>query len=316
MILVIYQLAGNFCPDSAQTGNPDIHGLSLSGLNVKISPYPYRTAPIPVQPSLPQFGGNGRNSAICLQCCFMFWDATSTIRFRVWLALTSKVGLERTKKAEKMILLIDNHDSFTWNLWHFLSDLGAELRVIRNDEMAVDEVLALKPDAVVISPGPCTPNEAGICIDLVRAAGTTPVLGVCLGFQAAGMAFGGSIKRLDPPVHGKLSPIIHQDKGLMKGCANPVAVTRYHSLILDRKTLPDCFEITAETEDGIVMGISHKDKPIYGLLFHPESIASINGYRMLANFLDQTGLVSLSEKRLAELEKHTLNLSERYPELV
>jgi anthranilate synthase/aminodeoxychorismate synthase-like glutamine amidotransferase len=218
-------------------------------------------------------------------------------------------------KEGMMIILVDNYDSFTWNLWHFLSDLGAEVRVIRNDEMSVDEALALKPDAFVISPGPCTPYDAGICIDLVKsAAGNVPVMGVCLGFQSIGVAFGGSIKRIDPPVHGKLSMVIHQDKGLMKGCANPVAVTRYHSLILDRKSLPDCFEITAETESGLVMGISHKDLPVHGLLFHPESIASVNGYRMLANFLDQTGVIPLSDKRLEELEEHTLNLAERYPE--
>lgn len=214
-----------------------------------------------------------------------------------------------------MIVLIDNYDSFTWNLWHFLSDLGVEVVTIRNDEKSVDEILAMKPDGIVISPGPCTPYEAGICIDLIKAAaGKIPMMGVCLGFQSMGIAFGGTLKRVDPPVHGKLSLIRHHDQSLMKGCANPVAVTRYHSLILDRETLPDCFDITAETVGGLIMGISHKEMAIHGLLFHPESIASVNGYRMFANFLDQTGLMPLSEERLNVLEAQTLNLAERYPE--
>ncbi|MCE2516963.1 MAG: aminodeoxychorismate/anthranilate synthase component II [Alphaproteobacteria bacterium] len=214
-----------------------------------------------------------------------------------------------------MIVLIDNYDSFTWNLWHFLSDLGVEVVTIRNDEKTVEEIMAMKPDALVISPGPCTPYEAGICLDLIKhAAGKLPIMGVCLGFQSIGIAFGASLKRVDPPVHGKLSMIQHNDDGLMAGCAKPVAVTRYHSLILDRDSLPDCLKITAETESGLVMGIEHKEFPIHGLLFHPESIASVNGYRMLANFLNLAGLAPLSNSRLAELEAHTLNLAERYPE--
>lgn len=214
-----------------------------------------------------------------------------------------------------MVILIDNYDSFTWNLWHFLSDLGVEVVTIRNDEKSVDEVIAMKPDALVISPGPCTPYEAGICLDLIKAAaGKFPIMGVCLGFQSIGINFGAKLTRIDPPVHGKLSMIKHDDLGLMNGCANPVPVTRYHSLILDRETIPDCLTITAETESGVVMGIQHKEHQIHGLLFHPESIASVNGYRMLANFLDLAGLMPLSNERLAELEKHTLNLAERYPE--
>ena len=214
-----------------------------------------------------------------------------------------------------MIILIDNYDSFTWNLWHFLSDLGAEVVTIRNDAKTPEEIMAMKPEALVISPGPCTPEQAGICLDLIKlAAGRVPIMGVCLGFQSIGMAFGATLKRVDPPVHGKLSMIKHNDKGMMAGCANPVAVTRYHSLILDRDSLPDVLEITAETESGIVMGIQHKDLPIQGVLFHPESIASVNGYRMLANFLNIAGIVPLSNSTLAELERHTLNLAERYPD--
>ena len=214
-----------------------------------------------------------------------------------------------------MIILIDNYDSFTWNLWHFLSDLGADVKTIRNDAHTPEEIMAMKPEALVISPGPCTPEQAGICLGLIKlAAGQVPIMGVCLGFQSIGMAFGASLKRVDPPVHGKLSMIKHTDKGMMAGCEQPVAVTRYHSLILDRDSLPDDLEITAETETGIVMGIQHKTLPIHGVLFHPESIASVNGYRMLANFLAIAGIAPLSNSKLAELEQHTLNLAERYPD--
>ena len=214
-----------------------------------------------------------------------------------------------------MIILIDNYDSFTWNLWHFLSDLGGDVITIRNDAKTPEEIMAMKPDALVISPGPCTPEQAGICLDLIKlAAGQVPIMGVCLGFQSIGMAFGATLERVNPPVHGKLSMIRHNDKGMMAGCAQPVAVTRYHSLILNRESLPDELEITAETESGIVMGIQHRDLPIHGVLFHPESIASVNGYRMLANFLNIAGIAPLSNSLLVELESQTLNLAERYPD--
>ena len=214
-----------------------------------------------------------------------------------------------------MVLLIDNYDSFTWNLWHFLSDLGVEVETRRNDEITVDDVIALSPSAIVISPGPCTPHEAGICLDLVKAvAGKIPLMGVCLGFQSIGVAFGAGLKRVDPPVHGKLSMIRHEGKGLMAGCPDPVAVTRYHSLILDRDTLPDCFDVTAETENGIVMGISHQDMNLHGLLFHPESIATVSGYRMFANFLNGAGLINLDEDRLTSLEEQVLDLAARFPD--
>jgi anthranilate synthase/aminodeoxychorismate synthase-like glutamine amidotransferase len=214
-----------------------------------------------------------------------------------------------------MIMLIDNYDSFTWNLWHFLSDLGVEVQTCRNDEMTAEEVIAAKPQAIIISPGPCTPHEAGICLDLVKAAaGHIPMMGVCLGYQSIGIAFGAKLKQIDPPVHGKLSMIHHDGKGLMAGCASPVAVTRYHSLVLERETLPDCFDITAETEAGIVMGISHREMNLHGLLFHPESIATVNGYRMLANFLNGAGLVNLDDERIKTLETQTLDLVTRFPD--
>lgn len=214
-----------------------------------------------------------------------------------------------------MILLVDNYDSFTWNLWHFLSDLGVEVETRRNDTITVDEVKELNPDAIVISPGPCTPFEAGICLDLIKSvAGDIPIMGVCLGFQSIGVAFGASLKRVDPPVHGKLSLIRHHGKGLMAGCPDPVAVTRYHSLVIDRETLPECFEITAETSSGLIMGMHHREMPLHGLLFHPESIATVTGYRMLANFLDFCGIMPLDEDRLGRLETQILNLHERYPE--
>ena len=214
-----------------------------------------------------------------------------------------------------MIVLIDNYDSFTWNLWHFLSDLGAEVITIRNDEKTPEQIMAMQPEALVISPGPCTPYEAGICIDLIKlAAGRVPIMGVCLGFQSIGVAFGAKMGRIDPPVHGKLSLVTHSNQGLMAGCVEPVAVTRYHSLILERDSLPPELTITAETASGLVMGIEHKTLPIHGLLFHPESIASVDGYRMLANFLDLAGIAPLSNSALDRLSKNTLNLAARYPD--
>lgn len=215
-----------------------------------------------------------------------------------------------------MLILIDNYDSFTWNLWHFLSDLGVEVITIRNDEKTVDEIIAMEPQAIVISPGPCTPYDAGICLDLIPAVAEAniPLMGVCLGFQAIGVAFGANIKRVSPPVHGKLSLIDHDGKTLLAECSKPIAVTRYHSLILDKETIPPCLEITALSKDGIAMGISHKTHNIHGVLFHPESIASVNGYRILANFLNLAGITSINDEAIIELEKHTLNLAERYPQ--
>jgi anthranilate synthase component 2 len=186
-----------------------------------------------------------------------------------------------------MILLIDNYDSFTFNLVHFLGDLGAECDVRRNDTLTAAEAIALRPDAVVLSPGPCTPNEAGICLELIAqaAASRIPVLGVCLGHQAIGQVFGGTVIRAPKPVHGKTSPIYHNDSGLFAGLPSPFSATRYHSLVVERDTLPSALTVTAWTEDGLIMGLAHRSLPIYGVQFHPESIASERGHDILANFL-------------------------------
>jgi anthranilate synthase component 2 len=200
-----------------------------------------------------------------------------------------------------MLTLIDNYDSFTYNLVHFLGELGAECRVYRNDKVSVDEVLDEGPEAIVMSPGPCTPNEAGICLELVKRAGAeVPMLGVCLGHQAVGQAYGGKIVSAPVLMHGKLSTIrvIGADAsstrntgtGIFAGLPAEFEATRYHSLIVDRNTLPDCFEITAETGDGVVMGLQHKTHPVHGVQFHPESIASEYGHALLANFLDLAGI--------------------------
>ena len=183
--------------------------------------------------------------------------------------------------------LIDNYDSFTFNLVHYLGELGAEVVVWRNDEISVDEILAGQPDAIVLSPGPCTPNEAGVCLELVEAASVTiPMLGVCLGHQAIGQAFGGKIVRAPAPMHGKVSTISHNSRGLFAGLNGPFRATRYHSLVVDRATAPCELAITAETDDGLIMAIEHIDRPAYGVQFHPESIASEHGRRILQNFLD------------------------------
>lgn len=189
-------------------------------------------------------------------------------------------------------MLIDNYDSFTYNLVHFLGELGAACEVHRNDKIAVDEVLRLKPKAVVLSPGPCTPNEAGICLDLVAAAAREqlPVLGVCLGHQAIAQVFGGKVVRAPLPMHGKLSTVRHTGKGVLDGLPAKFEVTRYHSLIVERASLPSSLEVTAETPDGIIMGLQHKTHPIHGVQFHPESIASECGHDLLANFLTLAGL--------------------------
>lgn len=189
-----------------------------------------------------------------------------------------------------MLLLIDNYDSFTYNLVHYLGELGAESVVVRNDKITVAEVMANKPKAIVLSPGPCTPNEAGICLDLIKAAGPTiPLLGVCLGHQSIGQSYGGKVIRAPQPMHGKLSTITHTNKGIFEGLPPSFQITRYHSLIVERATLPGCLEITAETADGIIMGLQHKTHPVHGVQFHPESIASEQGHALLANFLKLAG---------------------------
>ena len=185
-----------------------------------------------------------------------------------------------------MILLIDNYDSFTFNLVHFLGDVGAQCEVWRNDKISVADALARAPEAIVMSPGPCTPNEAGICLDLVAAAaGKVPVLGVCLGHQAIGQAFGGNVVRAPVPMHGKVSRIFHAGTDILEGLPSPFSATRYHSLIVDRATLPDVLVPTAWTEDGLLMAMRHRSLPIFGVQFHPESIASQHGHELLANFL-------------------------------
>ncbi len=188
--------------------------------------------------------------------------------------------------APARILLIDNYDSFTFNLVHFLGEVGGRCDVRRNDALSVAEAMALAPDAIVLSPGPCTPNEAGICLDLIAAAaGVIPIMGVCLGHQAIGQAFGGDVIRAPAPVHGKLSAISHDASGVFAGLPSPFSVTRYHSLIVDRATLPGCLEASAFTYDGLIMGLRHRTLPVFGVQFHPESIASEHGHALLANFL-------------------------------
>jgi anthranilate synthase component II len=186
-----------------------------------------------------------------------------------------------------MILLVDNYDSFTFNLVHYLGELGAKVAVHRNDKISVADVLAAEPEAIVLSPGPCTPNEAGICLDLIaRASASVPILGVCLGHQAIGQAFGGKVVRGPVPVHGKLSEIRHRGTGVFHGINGPFQATRYHSLVVDRGSLPTALTVTAETNDGLIMGLSHRSLPVHGVQFHPESIASEHGHLMLKNFLD------------------------------
>ena len=186
-----------------------------------------------------------------------------------------------------MIVLIDNYDSFSFNLVHYLGELGADVVVHRNDKLASAEVLAADPDAIVLSPGPCTPNEAGICLDLIeRAAESVPILGVCLGHQAIGQAFGGKIVRAPVPVHGKLSEIRHRGGGVFRGINAPFQATRYHSLVVERASVPDELAVTAETDDRLVMGVSHARLPVHGVQFHPESIASEQGHVILKNFLE------------------------------
>lgn len=186
-----------------------------------------------------------------------------------------------------MILLIDNYDSFTYNLVQYMGDLGENVVVHRNDALSVQAALDLKPEAVVISPGPSDPDHAGICLGLITAcsAANIPLFGVCLGLQAMGQAFGGKVIRAPEPRHGKISPIFHKGQSVFTGLPSPFDATRYHSLIVERETLPDCLAITAETEDGLIMGLAHKTRPIHGVQFHPESIATQNGHSLISNFL-------------------------------
>ena len=185
-----------------------------------------------------------------------------------------------------MILLIDNYDSFTYNLFHYLGELGAEVRVARNDELTAAAALALRPEAIVLSPGPCTPNEAGICLEVIaKANGRMPILGVCLGHQAIGQAYGGRIVRAPEPMHGKTSRIHHTGKSVFRGLNNDFQATRYHSLTIAPDSMPASLEITATSEDGVIQGVMHKTHPVHGVQFHPESIASENGHALLRNFL-------------------------------
>ncbi len=187
-----------------------------------------------------------------------------------------------------MLLLIDNYDSFTYNLVHYLGELGADVSVYRNDALTVQDAMALRPSGILLSPGPCDPDQAGICLALTQAAAETklPLLGVCLGHQTIGQAFGGKVIRCHEIVHGKMGTMHHSGKGLFKGLPSPFAATRYHSLVVERESLPECLEVTAELEDGTIMGLQHRTLPIQGLQFHPESIASEHGHAMLKNFLD------------------------------
>jgi anthranilate synthase component 2 len=186
-----------------------------------------------------------------------------------------------------MLLLIDNYDSFTYNLFHYLGELGAEVVVKRNDELTAAEALAMKPEAVVLSPGPCTPNEAGICLELIKLAdGKMPILGVCLGHQSIGQVYGGKIVRAPEPMHGKLSRIHHNGRSVFRGLNNDFEATRYHSLTIAPESMPDDLIVTATSSDGVIQGVMHKKHPVHGVQFHPESIASENGHALLKNFLD------------------------------
>ncbi|SCA55047.1 aminodeoxychorismate synthase, subunit II [Candidatus Terasakiella magnetica] len=185
-----------------------------------------------------------------------------------------------------MFLLIDNYDSFTYNLVHYFGELGADIEVRRNDVLTADEAMEMAPDGIILSPGPCDPDQAGICLELIeKAAGKLPIFGVCLGHQSIGQAFGGSVVRAPQPMHGKVSPIVHTNKGVFVDIPSPLDVTRYHSLTIDPMSVPDCLEVTAETQDGVIMGVQHKEYPIHGVQFHPESIASEYGHKILENFL-------------------------------
>jgi len=206
-----------------------------------------------------------------------------------------------------MIVLIDNYDSFTFNLFHYLGSLGADVAVYRNDKITTAQVMAMEPEAIVLSPGPCTPNEAGICLDLVvKASPTIPLLGVCLGHQAIGQAFGGKVVRAPVPLHGKMSIINHSQASVFRGINGPFKATRYHSLVVERASLPRELMLTAETDDHLVMGLMHESLPTHGVQFHPESIASEHGHLMLKNFLDIAAQWNAAHGRKAGAAKRTL----------
>ena len=186
-----------------------------------------------------------------------------------------------------MILVIDNYDSFTYNLVQYLGELGAEMRIFRNDKISVEQAVALNPEKVLVSPGPCTPKEAGVSCDIIRAFGhRLPLFGVCLGHQAIGDVYGGNVIRAERLMHGKTSPMIHEGQSVFKGLPSPFDATRYHSLIIERESKPDCLEVTAWTAEGEIMGVKHKDHPVHGVQFHPESILTLEGKKLLQNFLD------------------------------
>lgn len=190
-----------------------------------------------------------------------------------------------------MITLIDNYDSFTYNLVHYIGELGVASDVVRNDKITVDEVIESAPKAIVLSPGPCSPNEAGICLELVdRCAGKFPILGVCLGHQTIGQVFGGRVIKAPTLMHGKTDEIFHEGKAVFEGLPSPFTATRYHSLIVEKESLPDCLEITAHNSEGLIMGLAHKEYPVFGVQFHPESIASDYGHRILGTFLELAGI--------------------------
>jgi len=188
-----------------------------------------------------------------------------------------------------MFLLLDNYDSFTYNLRHYLGELGAEVEVRRNDAISADEAVTLGAEGIVISPGPCDPDRAGICLEVIeKSAGRLPILGVCLGHQCIGQIFGGKVVLAPKPMHGKVSEITHTGEGVLAGLPSPFKATRYHSLTVERESLPDCLEITAQSDDGVIQGLRHRDFPIHGVQFHPESIASDHGHQVIQNFIDIT----------------------------
>jgi anthranilate synthase component II len=218
-----------------------------------------------------------------------------------------RVRLKTLRKREyaRMIVLIDNYDSFTFNLVHYLGGLGADVVVHRNDALSADNVIAADPDAIVLSPGPCTPTEAGICLDLIRkASASIPMLGVCLGHQAIGQAFGGQVVRAPVPVHGKLSDIAHRGESVFRGINGPFKATRYHSLVVDRGSLPGDLSVTAQTGDDLIMGLAHASRPVHGVQFHPESIASEHGHLIFKNFLELAAQWNATQRPMRQPTVH------------